>query len=190
MDIFITVVNSINKNNVAGMKIPDSTKISKLLYIPQISKLHYLPKISNIYDDEINNYLSNNGINWNPQLIIYTYLCNLLKSCATLINRAGINYINLCQSNTHKFLCLAKLLQWNNISCNLLHKLLQNTQSEFTTSLLNIISPDISLIRCILEQLPCSDMLVDILQQKLFINSLRGTWITACITLRYNTLCN
>ena len=183
MDIFITVANSINNNTQVGMKMQYSTKISKLLYIPQISKLHYLPKISNIYDDEINNYLSNNGTNWNPQLIIYTYLCNLLKSCATLINRAGINYINLCQSNTHKFLRLAKLLQWDNISYNLLYKLLQNTQSEFTTSLLNIISPDISLIRCILEQLPCSDMLVDILQQKLFINSLRGTWITACITL-------
>jgi hypothetical protein len=33
MDIFITVVNSINKNNVAEMKLPDSIKISKLLYI-------------------------------------------------------------------------------------------------------------------------------------------------------------
>lgn len=193
MDIFITVANSINNNTQVGMKMPDSTQISKLLYIPQISKIYYLPKISRIYDDEINNYLSNNGAIWKSQLIIYTYLCNLLKSCATLINteRTLIRQL-LCKSNTSKFLKLAKLIYWEDISYTLLYEIILCkidtyiiTQAEFTDTLLDIISPDVMLIRGMLEYRSCSEIITDVLHNyikgELFMNSLRGRWITACI---------
>ena len=197
MDIFITVANSINNNTFAGIKTPYSTKISKLLYIPQISKIHYLPKISRIYDDEINNYLSNNGAIWKSQLIIYTYLCNLLKSCATLINteRALIGQL-LCKSSARKFLKLAKLIYWEDISYILLYEIILCkidtyiiTQDEFTNTLLDIISPDVMLIKYILEHRSYNIIITDALHNytkgELFMNSLRGRWITACITFIY-----